>query len=112
MKAFGFKKTVFLILLGAFLSIPLLGKTATLPNPSRWDTVEETIQGIIDFIFWLAVAFVPLMIIISAFYFLTSAGSPERIRTAKNIITYTGIGFSIILLAKALVSVVNSIIGG
>lgn len=108
------RKSIYLIFLFLLL-IPFLSNVVmaiTIPNPLEWDTVEEVIQGIIDFIFWVAVVLVPLMVIISAFFFLTSAGNPERIRSAKNIIMYTAIGFGIVLLAKALVSVLNSIIGG
>jgi len=106
-----FKKIIFLIILFSFLS-PVFVKAAVLPNPLEWDTIEEVIVGVIDFILWIAIALVPLMIIIAAFFFLTSGGNPERVSTAKNIIFWTIIGFTIVLLAKGVVSMVKQIIEG
>lgn len=108
------RRSIYLIFLFLLL-ISFLSNVAmaiTIPNPLEWDTVEEVIQGIIDFIFWLAVVIVPLMIIIGAAFFITSAGNPNKIRTAKNIMLYTAIGFTIVLLAKGVASVVKQIIGG
>jgi len=83
-----------------------------LVNPFKFGSFQELIEGIINFIFWLAVAIVPIMIMVAAFYFLTSGGDPERIRTAKRIIFWTVIGLAIILLAKGIISVIKQIIGG
>jgi uncharacterized membrane protein YidH (DUF202 family) len=111
MKSFGFKKIVFLILLGASLSIPLLGRTVTLPNPTQWDTVEEVIQGIIDFIFYVAIVILPIMLTIAGFFFLSSGGDQTKTRTARNILFYSVIGLVIVLFAKGLIAVIKSILG-
>jgi len=52
-----------------------------------------------------------LIIIIGAFYLLTAAGDPKRIGTGKTIITYALIGLVVILFARALIYVIESIIG-
>lgn len=83
-----------------------------IPNPLTATTFEELIDSIITFIFYLAIPIVVLMIIIGGAYFLTSGGNPERIRTAKNIILYTLIGFFIVLLAKGIISMLESLLGG
>jgi hypothetical protein len=44
------------------------------------------------------------------FYFLTSGGDPEKIRTAKKIITYALIGLLIVLLASALIFVIKLVL--
>jgi len=74
-----------------------------IPNPLRACTFQELIYNIIDFLFALAIPLATLMIIVSAFYFVTAAGNPEQITTAKNIILWTLIGFLVILMAKGLV---------
>jgi len=86
--------------------------TFCIQNPLCWDTIEEVIEGIINFIFWVALAIAPIMIIVAGFFFLTSGGNPDKIRTAKNMILYTVIGLVIVLLAKGIISVVKEIIGG
>ena len=111
MKPHLFKKIILSIILLSF-STPFFVKAIALPNPLEWDTIEEVIEGIIDFIFWAAVAIAPLMIIITGAYFLTSGGNPEKVRKAKDIILWTVVGLTIVLLAKGIISVVKQIIGG
>jgi len=52
-----------------------------------------------------------IMIIFSAILFLTSAGSPEKMGTAKKAITYAIIGLVIGILASTIVAIVKNIIG-
>lgn len=81
-------------------------------NPLCANSFQELIDSLINTIFWLAVVVVPLIIIIGAFYYLTSGGSPEKIKTAKNIMLYAAIGFVIVILAKAIMAVIKGILGG
>lgn len=80
-------------------------------NPIQACDFEELVGGIIGFIFMIALALAPLMIIIGAFYILTAGADPKRVETGKNIILYTVIGFAIILLGRALVYVIQNILG-
>lgn len=80
-------------------------------NPLCAQTFEQLVDSIINFIFTLSLPIVPLMIIIGAFYILTSGGEEKRVATGKNIITYSLIAFAIILFAKGLVAVIKQIIG-
>ena len=81
-------------------------------NPLACATFPECIEKIINFIFWIAVAIVPIVIIIAGFLFLTSGGDPEKVRTAKKILLYACIGLVIVLLAKGIISIVKTVIGG
>lgn len=81
-------------------------------NPLEAESIEELIEAIINFIFWVAVAIAPLMIIIAGFYFVASAGDPGKIRTARDIILYTFIGLLIIFLAKGVIGVIRLVLGG
>jgi len=88
------------------------GKTVKLENPLKTETLEGLLENIINFVFNLSLVAAPLLIIIAGFYFVTSMGEPERIKTAKTIIIYTLVGFAIIMLAKGFVSVVRSVLEG
>jgi hypothetical protein len=81
-------------------------------SPLACNTIPECIEKIISFIFWIAIAIVPIMIIIAGFLFLTSGGDPEKVRTAKKMLLYTCIGLVIILLAKGIISLIKAVIGG
>lgn len=91
--------------------LPNLAGAVEISNPLKWDNIEDLVYAIIDFIFAVATALVPLMIVIAAFYFVTSAGNPQQITTAKKIILYTVIGYAIILLSKGLILVLKEILG-
>ena len=84
----------------------------TIINPLGAESFEELIENLINFIFWVAVAIVPIMIIVAAFYFLTSGGDPEKVRTAKKIILYTCIGLAMVLFAKGIISLIKTVIEG
>ncbi len=84
---------------------------AVICNPIQACDFAELVDGIIGFIFLVAVGLAPLMIIIGAFYILTAGADPKRVETGKNIILYTVIGFTIILLGRALVYVIQNILG-
>ena len=107
------KKTLFIILLisFAFLHTSALAVEVRIENPLSSDTLEELIDNIINFIFWVATALAPLMIVIAGFYFITAGGEPAKLQTAKNIILYTVIGYSIILFSKGLILVIKQILG-
>ena len=81
-------------------------------NPLACGTFPECIEKIIGFIFWIALAIVPIIIIIAGFLFLTSGGDPEKVQTAKKMILYACIGLVIILLAKGIISLIKSILVG
>ena len=52
-----------------------------------------------------------IMVIIAGILYLTSAGSPERINTAKKALTYAIIGIAIGLAASMIVSTVCYVVG-
>lgn len=107
------KKTLLaLILIISILPITISANgTEGFPNPLEYETFGELIEAIIKFIFNIAVVVAPLMIIIGAFYLITAAGDPKKIGTGKNIIIYTLIGLAIIMLARGLLTMIESVIG-
>lgn len=87
------------------------GDTVTIDNPLRWNSFWDLIDKLIDFIFYLSIGFAPIMIIVAGFYFITAAGEPAKIETAKKIILWTMIGLTIVFLSKALISFFCQIFG-
>lgn len=104
--------TIFLSVISLAVASFIPARAITFQNPLDADSIEELIDSLINTIFYLSIAIVPVVIVIGGFYYLISGGSPEKIRTAKNIILYAVIGFVIVALAKALISVIKSVLGG
>ena len=73
---------------------------------------EELINSIINFLFYLAFAVAPIMIIYAGFLMMTAGGSPEQLKRAKTIILWTLVALAIILLAKGLPSLIKGALGG
>ena len=109
MSLFG-KEVVILIILTYSFIAPISVAAQTIVNPLDAESIEELIQDVIDLLFYIGVAIAPIMIIIAAYYFLTSGGDPSKIQTAKNIIFWTAVGLLIILLARGIISVIRQIL--
>ncbi|MDP2864249.1 MAG: TrbC/VirB2 family protein [bacterium] len=108
------KKIFLLIFIGTLTLLPtsaLMAQVIGIENPLEAESFEDLLNTIVTFIFWIAIAIAPVMIMIAAFFLLTAGGDPKRIDTAKQIILWTVIGLAIILLAKGLISVLRQIIG-
>ncbi len=108
MKIFFSKLLIFLLLVS--FSIPLFVSAIAIENPLKAKTFKELIESIIRGIRTLALAVAPMMIIIAGFYFITAAGNPGQIQTAKKIILYTLIGLGIILMAEGIIEFIEVVI--
>lgn len=62
--------------------------------------------GLNRLFFWAGVVAV-VVIVIAGFRYITSAGSPDKAKQARNTIVYTVIGLLIILFSFAIVSIVS-----
>lgn len=87
------------------------GYTGELEPPIKAKTFEELINNIINFVFWIGVAVAPVMILIAGIMLMTAGGDTVKLGKAKTLILYTVIGFAIILFAKGLIAVLQSILG-
>lgn len=86
--------------------------TVSLDNPISYDTPQELIGGIISYVMGLVGILAVAALIYGGILYLTSAGSEERVKQAKNVITYAIIGLVIAILSYVIVNAVISAIGG
>jgi len=80
-------------------------------NPLEYETFEELVDAIVDFLFYVALALVPLCVLIGAFHILTAGGDPKRVKTGQNFILYAMIGLGVILFSRGFVAVLKSVLG-
>lgn len=73
--------------------------------------IKDIVDAVTNYIFYIALAVAPLMILIGAFVFLTSGGVAEKATLGKKIIRWAIIGLAIVLFAKAIMSIVSYILG-
>jgi hypothetical protein len=94
------------VLIPPGLFLPLI----VITNPISATSFGELVGGLLNFLWWIVIALVPLMIVIAGFYFVTAAGDPAKVEKAKGIILYTVIGFFIVLLARGLIELLQKIL--
>jgi hypothetical protein len=87
------------------------GGPVEIQNPIQAGSFEDIINSIINFIFKIAIILAPLMVIVSGFLFVTSAGDPKKITQAKNILIYAAVGLLIVLLSKGILAIIKQILG-
>jgi hypothetical protein len=75
-----------------------------LPTKTPSDSTE--LQAVLQIVFGIVGALAFLMIVISGFRYVLSAGNPDRTSRAKNGIVYALVGMVIALLAEAIVTYV------
>ena len=71
----------------------------------------DTIYTVTDWIFAGIVSLVVIFVLIGAFNLLTAAGSPEKIKSGRDLIIFASVGMLVALLAKAIPAIVKAILG-
>ncbi len=99
-----------LLLANTLLLAPIAAvQGVEIPNPLRANDFNELVEGIINFIFNIALAVAPIMIIVAGFVFVTSGGDQRNIQRAKDIMIYTVAGLFVILISKGLITMIRSL---
>ena len=76
-------------------------------NPlGRGTTLWDLIDRIIDFIFTISLSVGAILFIFAGYRFVTAAGDPEKIKTAKQMVLWTVIGLMVIISAKGIINFV------
>ncbi|MCX6738189.1 MAG: pilin [Candidatus Parcubacteria bacterium] len=110
-----------LVVIGGLCFAPLLAlaaaspPTVTLtPSPTEPPDLDPNLllQEIIKYIFGFLIVVVVLMLMISAYMFVTAGGNPEQVTKAKNFLIYALIGLAVAVLARGLVGVVLTMLWG
>ncbi|MFA6974332.1 MAG: hypothetical protein WC238_06425 [Parcubacteria group bacterium] len=103
------------IYLAVFVSILTIAGSATaveITNPLAVDTIPELLMRIASYVGGFVAILGTIMIIISGILFLLSAGSPEKIGTAKKALVYAIIGIAVGLSATVISEIILNVIGG
>jgi len=88
------------------------GGTFDLTNPLDAETLQEALNSFLNFLFFLAMALAPILIIYAAYLILTSGGDATKINRGKQIILWTLIAVAIVLFAKGFPALIKGAFGG
>ncbi len=83
-----------------------------LTNPLQAQTLQEAIDALINFLFYLAMAVAPILIVYAGFLIITAGGDATKIKKARQIILWTLIAVAVILFAKGFPALIKGALGG
>jgi cytochrome bd-type quinol oxidase subunit 1 len=89
------------VLISSLLPVALLAQTEVQTLPTL--PLIPTIDKVANLIFTILLALAVIFIIYAGVLFVTAAGSPEKVESARHILLYALIGIVIALLAKGVV---------
>ena len=79
-------------------------------NPLKFDTLEQVLKAIADFLFTISIPISVIVIIVGAFQLLTAGGNEEKIRKGKRTITWAVIGFAVILVSGSIALLIQNLL--
>jgi hypothetical protein len=83
-----------------------------LPNPLGVQTITDLVDRIAGYLIVIAAPIVTIMILFAAFQILTAGDNPEKLKTAKQMILWTVVGYGIILISKGITLIIKELLGG
>ncbi|MDP2820936.1 MAG: hypothetical protein Q8O39_01890 [bacterium] len=101
---------LFVVFSAAIPLTPISAGNTVIDNPLSYSTFEELISHILDFVTILALIIVPLIIVYAAFLYMASEGDPNKVKTAQAMIFYAIIGLILVLLSRAIISIIHGIL--
>ena len=111
------KRNLAILTLIGLLLMPTILLAAVIETPPATPPVR-TLQNIVDimdkvgkWIFAIVFALAIIFILVAAFQFLTAAGNPEKISSARNMLIYALVAVAIAAVAWGLPDLVQSLIG-
>ena len=105
-----------------FQALPVNAQIPSAPvkPPTQVDTLTTSGAGMLPnfvclglrWLFTFAILFAIVMILLAAYEYITSAGNPDKTKTATNRIIYAAIGIAVAILARTIPIMIGSILGG
>ena len=85
------------------LSLVLTPALASAQDILRDNDFIDALNSIVNWLFTILLIVAVIFILIAAFNFITAAGDPEKVKTARQFVIYALIGVVVALLARGLV---------
>jgi hypothetical protein len=83
----------------------------SIPNPLQVNTISDLISRIANYVFWVATAIFPLVIVYGAFQLLTTGGDVEKAIIGRKTITYAVIGYALIFISTGIPKIIADLLG-
>jgi len=84
---------------------------AELTNPLGTTSIVQIINNVLNYLIFISVPILAIMILVGGFQILTARDNPEKIGNGRKTIMYAVIGFIIILISKGVALIILKIMG-
>lgn len=89
------------------------GGTYNIPNPLGSESISQIINNIAYYLsVYIAPPIVTLMILFAAFQILTAGENPEKLKSGREIILWTCVGYGIVLISWGITSIIQQLLSG
>jgi hypothetical protein len=105
------KKIFLSLILVSLLALPIAGLAQVTPTTAPEKDIMVVLGNILNWMFTILLIVAAFFIMIAAFNFITAAGDPEKVKTARNFVLYALIGVLVAFAAKGLVKLIGTIVG-
>ncbi len=103
------------VLIGLMVVVlPIIAGAQALPPPPA-TTIGGVINifcGILGWAFTILFLLAVVFVLVAAFYYLTSSGEPEKIKTANKTLLYAAVAVAIALLSRGVPFIVSNLVRG
>jgi hypothetical protein len=113
------KKFLTVLAIMSFLVLPVFALGQAVPRAQTGElyTAPETspfiiVERVVNVLFTVLLVAALIVIVIAAFTFVTAAGEPEKVQTARNLIIYAIIGIVVAVAARGVIGYIRWRIGG
>ena len=79
-------------------------------NPLGVDTFTEAVEKIAEFIFGISIPITAIVFLAGAYQFMTAAGDPEKLKSARATLLWAAIGFALVLISFSVVTIVRQVL--
>src|SRR3989344_7233343 len=109
-----FKNKVILAVLIGSVVLPLLALAQggiTPVTPLQDVSLTNIINTIVNWMLGLLIALAAVFIMVAAFYYLTSSGDDEKLKSDKNLIIYAVVAIAVGAISKLIVTIATRLLG-
>ena len=103
------KVLISVLVLTTLLVLPVMALAVEdAPDVDLWEALER----VTNYLFALLIVVAAIFLIAAAFQFITAQGDPEKVKKARDYVLYALIGVVVGVLAKGLITFVQTMIEG
>ncbi|MDD5552034.1 MAG: pilin [Candidatus Pacebacteria bacterium] len=105
------KKILSIIILSIILFLPLfVFADVDIPNPAKISTIEEFLNAVKKYMWFLVAPLATIMGIWAGILFLTSEGNPEKAKKARDLLKYIVIGVFVAVVASGISILITNLL--